>query len=114
MIVDANAQTEPFKIIPDGKARRSVEAALAEALVRLEPLAHGPILLTGGDTLMRCLKRLDCREIKPILELYPGVVLSSAFIINRERLIISKSGGFGEETLLTDLQSLIMNYETEE
>ena len=44
---------------------------------------------------------------EPLLELSPGVVLSKCRLTDRERLIISKSGGFGGETLLTDLRNLI-------
>ena len=42
-----------------------------------------------------------------MLELFPGVALSKCCVAGRERFIISKSGGFGGQTLLTDLQKLI-------
>ena len=34
------------------------------------------ILITGGDTLLQCMKQMNAAEIEPILELDPGVVLS--------------------------------------
>ena len=52
-------------------------------------------------------QRLEREGIEPLLELFPGVVLSKCSLAGRERMIISKSGGFGGETLLTDLKDLI-------
>ena len=91
---------------PD-EARRRITANLAEALAALEPEWPGALLITGGDTLLQCLKRLGVNAIEPLLELFPGVALSRCGMDGRERFVISKSGGFGEQTLLTDLQKLI-------
>lgn len=113
MIVDANPpgsddMPTDFSIV-SSEARESVADALAGALAALEAKTTGPILMTGGDTLIRCLARLGCEGLKPIREIYPGVVLSVAHLRGHKRMILSKSGGFGQETLLTDLQRLIMN-----
>jgi len=89
------------------EVRRRIGASLAEALVAMEPEWPGALLITGGDTLLQCLERLGAQEIEPLLELFPGVVLSKCRLADRERLIISKSGGFGGDTLLTDLRNLI-------
>ena len=89
------------------EVRHRITANLAEALAALEPEWPGVLLITGGDTLLQCLTRLCVNEIEPLLELFPGVVLSKCSLAGRERLVISKSGGFGDETLLTDLQKLI-------
>ena len=89
------------------EVRRRIAASLAEALAAVEPVWSGALLITGGDTLLQCLARLGGQEIEPLLELSPGVVLSKCRLTDRERLIISKSGGFGGETLLTDLRNLI-------
>ena len=80
---------------------------LAEALAAVEPEWSGALLITGGDTLLQCMARLGGQGLEPLLELFPGVVLSKCRLAGRERLIISKSGGFGEESLLTDLRKLI-------
>ena len=94
--------------------RCRITASLAEALAALEPGWPGAMLITGGDTLLECLTRLGSRGIEPLLELFPGVVLSRCRLAGRERLIISKSGGFGDETLLTDLKNLIKRSEHKE
>ncbi len=111
MIVDANPPGFEDSVNirkASTEARESVADALAGTLSVLEAKTTGPILITGGDTLIRCLERLGCKELKPVREVYPGVVLSIAHLRGRKRMILSKSGGFGEETLLTDLQGLIV------
>lgn len=61
------------------------------------------ILATGGDTLLSVLNALDCRSIRPVCELQPGVVYSEC-LCGEERIpVISKAGSFGGETLLTDI-----------
>ena len=89
------------------EVRRRIAANLAEALAAVEPEWSGALLITGGDTLLQCMARLGGQGLEPLLELFPGVVLSKCRLAGRERLIISKSGGFGEESLLTDLRKLI-------
>lgn len=67
----------------------------------------GIMLITGGDTLLGCMKRVGVRELEPLCELQPGVVLSRFVCRGAERLIITKSGGFGKKTLLLDLKHLL-------
>ncbi len=63
----------------------------------------GTLLLTGGDTLLQCMSSVGVRELEPICELESGVVLASFTYNGCTRHIITKSGGFGQESLLTDL-----------
>lgn len=65
---------------------------------------RGTIMIIGGDTLQACLKHLGCTQMKMITELFPGVVLSEISVNGTAHLLISKSGGFGSETLLKDLK----------
>jgi uncharacterized protein YgbK (DUF1537 family) len=65
--------------------------------------ALGTLLITGGDTLLECMECVDVRELEPICELEQGVVLSRFTYKGYSRYVISKSGGFGQETLLIDL-----------
>ena len=65
---------------------------------------HGTLMIIGGDTLQACLKQLGCTQMKMITELLPGVVLSEISVNGTAHLLISKSGGFGSETLLNDLK----------
>ena len=65
----------------------------------------GTVVLIGGDTLQDCMRALGVREVEPIVELVPGVVMARFRWEGRSRYVLTKSGGFGAHTLLTDLAS---------
>lgn len=67
----------------------------------------GTLLLTGGDTLLQCMNCVGAKELEPICELERGVVLASFTYRGCTRHVITKSGGFGQETLFTDLAERI-------
>lgn len=69
--------------------------------------ALGTLLLTGGDTLLQCMNCVGVRELEPLCELEKGVVLASFTYNGCTRHVITKSGGFGQENLLTDLTARI-------
>ncbi|BAL01581.1 hypothetical protein OBV_43820 [Oscillibacter valericigenes Sjm18-20] len=47
-------------------------------------------------------------EISPVCELVPGSVLSMVHIGGEAYPVISKSGGFGEKTLIADLTKRVL------
>lgn len=67
----------------------------------------GTLLLTGGDTLLQCMACIGVRELVPICEMEKGVVLASFTCNGCTRHVITKSGGFGQENLLTELSERI-------
>jgi uncharacterized protein YgbK (DUF1537 family) len=67
----------------------------------------GTMMITGGDTLIGCMKQMDVYEMEPICELTPGIVLSRFNTHDAECHIVSKSGGFGDKQLLTTLAKQI-------
>ena len=67
----------------------------------------GTILMTGGDTLLQCMNCLGAGELEPICEMEKGVVLARFTYSGHTRHIITKSGGFGQESLMTDLAERI-------
>lgn len=92
--------------------RERVSMRLAEAFACFLEEEKGrdlkrAVMVIGGDTLHACLKRLECKMLEPVCELFPGVVVSKCLMGEDELLLISKSGGFGEERLLTDLRVLM-------
>lgn len=97
------------------EARERIAAYLAEILAELEDpcvnscddSCEGSVMIIGGDTLLACLRRLGCKDLEPLAELFPGVVLSRYRSGEKEKLLISKSGGFGSETLLADLREMM-------
>ena len=70
-------------------------------------LTAGPdthtLLITGGDTLLQCMNYMQVHEMEPLEEIYAGVVVSRFERNGHQRYVISKSGGFGSEDLLTEL-----------
>ena len=67
----------------------------------------GTLLLTGGDTLLQCMNCVGVSELEPLCELERGVVLARFTYNGCTRHIITQSGGFGQEALLTDLAKRI-------
>ena len=95
------------KGIESGEARVLIAAYLAEILAEIESSYKGTVMVIGGDTLLACLRRLGCRDLEPMAELFPGVVLSRCRIGEKEKFFICKSGGFGSGTLLADLREMM-------
>ena len=69
----------------------------------------GTILMTGGDTLLQCMNCLGVNQLEPICEMEKGIVLARFTCNGHTRHIITKSGGFGQESLMTDLAERIAN-----
>lgn len=71
--------------------------------------AVGTLLLTGGDTLLQCMNSVGVHELEPICEMERGVVLARFSCGGTTRYVITKSGGFGQADLLTELAERIKN-----
>ena len=74
------------------------------------------IFMTGGDTLMGLMKTVENPEFIPVCELSQGVVLSRLKWKDKNLQIVSKSGGFGAENVLTEIADKLVegkgeNYE---
>lgn len=68
----------------------------------------GTLLITGGDTLLQCMEHMGVDEVEPVCELSTGVVLSRVTYQGCTRCVLTKSGGFGGENLVTDLARQIV------
>lgn len=119
MILDAN-DTDPSNIETaeqaalEGLSIEDVRQRISESLgIILSSLMDSPadrtLLITGGDTLLRSMDRMKVRRMLPITEAAPGSVLSRVAYNGKSWSVITKSGGFGKETLLSDLKDLILN-----
>ena len=117
MILDAN-DTDPEnretadRAADAGMDIEEVRQRISESLgIILTSLADSPVgrtlLITGGDTLLTGMNLLKVYRMVPLTEVSPGVVLSRVSLCGRSRYVITKSGGFGKETLLSDLKKLI-------
>ncbi len=119
MILDANDLTDDNAESADyakqkGMSIEGVRRCISGALGRILPAmlkskVNKTMLITGGDTLLQCMNRMWVWEMEPLYQVYPGVVLSRFEAGGEPRYAITKSGGFGEETLLVDLREMIIN-----
>ena len=119
MILDANDQEtdnhETAALAEKlGLTTEDVRARISGALGRILPEMLSisetrTLLITGGDTLLQCMNRMRVNQMEPLLEMFPGVVLSQFVAEGQPRYVITKSGGFGKESLLTDLMHVIEN-----
>ena len=88
--------------------RQRVSGVLGRILPELlSGLRDRNLLITGGDTLLQCMNAMRVWDMEPLTEVFPGVVLSRFQAEGAARYVITKSGGFGETTLLCDLKKLI-------
>lgn len=69
---------------------------------------HQVLMVIGGDTLQSVLKELDVNEMYPVCELLPGTVVSEFVFDDQNYQLISKSGGFGDRSLLMEIVKTIM------
>ena len=82
------------------------QLGLLMALLLKRPAAdHYQPMIIGGDTLMGFMQQLPEAEISPLGEAAPGAVLFTAPMATHvSRIIVSKSGGFGDEDLLSRIR----------
>ena len=88
--------------------RRRISVSLGRILGAMaEAPAGRTMLITGGDTLLQAMNTMKVYRMFPLTEVFPGVVLSRVTLCGRERYVMTKSGGFGKESLLADLKALM-------
>ena len=98
-----------------GLTMEEVRQRISGTLGRILPKMLGAqkdrtLLITGGDTLLQCMNRMGIFRMKPLLEVFPGVVLTCFTEAGKQHYVITKSGGFGQESLLEDLKTLLENH----
>ncbi len=90
--------------------RVRIANVLGELLYKLFESGIEPtFMVAGGDTLLGFMNTIGCHELSPILEIDPGSVVSEVEILGKKRVIITKSGGFGKENLLLEIEKIINN-----
>lgn len=84
--------------------RRRVSSAMGAAgAICLEMEPNAAYMLIGGDTFRAFMQMGGHRELRPMLELLPGVPLSLLAHGEHAVQIVSKSGGFGNERTLIEV-----------
>lgn len=86
------------------QARKSIASNIGSMVKRLlDDGLEATLLITGGDTLKGFLEKVGISRLQPICEVTPGAVISGFRYQNKVYHVISKSGGFGKESLIEDL-----------
>lgn len=81
--------------------RQAVQLNLAELTgLLLKKSNVDSLVIIGGDTLRGVLDNLGVKQIIPIEEIEPGVVISRIQSGLRGMYLVSKSGGFGQDDIL--------------
>lgn len=101
--------------LPQGEIRFRIADTMGTILKRLMDMGlRRTMMVTGGDTLLAFMEKLRLRELSPVGQPFPGVVLSQIQYQGNVYNLISKSGGFGKNSLLIDLEHIIQNADKEE
>ena len=104
LILDTKASSE--SVTDDGlDAAEKVSEALGSIAYKALEKASFPLFVIGGDTLLSVLNQYGKAVIEPICEIESGVVLSYIHKDEKTITLLSKSGGFGTERLISDLIS---------
>lgn len=86
--------------------------AINQAMGRIarEVLEDGgrTLMVIGGDTLASLMTAMGIRTLEPMEEILPGVVLARFEDAGRERYLITKSGAFGADDLLMQVQQYLV------
>lgn len=97
---------------PEGYTREEARRLIADnigSIVQrmIEHGIRGVYVIIGGDTFMSVVKRIGCTGIVPLREMTAGVVLSCIEYREEKLYVISKSGGFGDEDVLLQLEQML-------
>lgn len=108
ILVDTGIQPNAFDhrkadFSADSRLIASQLGQLMLRLIRMDEHQRYTPMIIGGDTLMGFLSQLCTMDVTLLGEVLPGVVHFSTQVDSRRIAMLSKSGGFGSETLLNDL-----------
>lgn len=95
----------------EAKSRMTLDEGSIQVAVTLAAVSRtladrgirAPLMLSGGDVVMEFMRQMQAPWIRPLGELVIGTVVSEYEYRGKSHLLISKSGGFGEESLLLDI-----------
>lgn len=118
IIIDANNVNESQDVTPNIFAqennvklddiRRNISKSIGQMVKDfIEIGTHRNIMIIGGDTLFAFIENIGIELLEPVEEIYDGVVLSVFQYKNNKYNIITKSGGFGNENIISDLVKFI-------
>ncbi len=107
-VVDGSGLEDLSALVPAGADVRQVVSDHIGALLAAVCAAgvRGRVLVTGGDVLTSFLTQAKVAEVTPRGQVSAGVVAFEVILPAGRLLIASKSGGFGNESLLVDMAQI--------
>lgn len=90
--------------VPEDASERIARCMGKIALSLIRHRLSRTLMIIGGDTLLGCVKALGIKTLAPVKEMAPGTVLAKYTHSKGNGYLITKSGGFGSEALLVQLQ----------
>ena len=106
ILLETNGQIEAGTTVSADEARVCISRQLGmlmHRLIAMEDTACYTPMIIGSDTLMSFLDQVSSLDVMLEGEVTPGVVCFSLNAAGRRVRMLSKSGGFGRETLLRDI-----------
>jgi uncharacterized protein YgbK (DUF1537 family) len=79
--------------------------ALAGAIAS-QAESTGALAVFGGDTTVAVMRALGCTRMRPLIELWPGVVEALVEFRDHHLTFITKSGGFGPDDVVPQLMRM--------
>ena len=73
----------------------------------LRKASFSSIAVFGGDTLIGILKAMGITGIRPLNEIFPGIVVSRMADVTQPLSVVSKAGGFGDEDVIMRIISYL-------
>ncbi len=64
-------------------------------------------MIIGGDTLQGFMQELGIHSLSPVQEIVPGVVLAKYVYQGKEHYLVTKSGAFGSDRLIAQVESFL-------
>jgi uncharacterized protein YgbK (DUF1537 family) len=90
---------------PDGALPENISGMLGKLIPAILQKT-GPVHLAifGGDTLLGIMEYLEYGHLIPLAEIKPGIVLSKAVGESREVFVVTKSGAFGDDSIIESIR----------
>ncbi len=106
-VVDTLSPMKRTNLTPDELAQR-IAASMGKLAKQFLLRDSGrTIMIIGGDTLLGFIRELGIGRLQPITEVSPGIVLAEYSWQGEPHYLITKSGGFGKESELNDIEAYL-------
>lgn len=104
-MAETAAYAKSLRLDPKAVSSRIVENIGLLTRQLLTKTRIGSLVVFGGDTLLGVMNSIGCRELMPVDEVEPGIVVS--LIAGQNLLVVSKAGGFGTTEVIPRIEQYL-------